>query len=123
MTDPRQKIPGNDHPITIEPQNARVVVRAGNQVIADSRHALSLREASYPPVLYIPRADVDLTLLKRIDRSTHCPYKGDASYFSMPTAGALGANIAWSYERPYDEVAAIAGHIAFYPDRAVSIEA
>lgn len=122
MTQPREKIPGKDHPIAIERHPTRAVVRAGAQVIADTTLALSLREASYPPVLYIPRADIDPALLERTDLSTHCPYKGDASYFSIPTAGELGINAAWSYERPYPAVAAIAGHIAFYPDRAVSIE-
>ncbi len=122
MTGQRQRIPGKDHPITIEPKHARIVVRAGNRVIADTIHALSLKEAAYPAVLYLPRADIDMTALERTDLTTHCPYKGDASYFSIPSAGDRAVNIAWSYEQPYDAVAEIAGHIAFYPDRLVSIE-
>jgi uncharacterized protein (DUF427 family) len=122
MTSPLQKLPSKDHPITIGPKQARIVVRAGNRVIADTIRAFSLKEAAYPAVLYIPRADIDLSQLERTDLATHCPYKGDASYFSIPEAGDRAVNIAWSYEEPYDAVAQIAGHVAFYPDRAVSIE-
>jgi uncharacterized protein (DUF427 family) len=122
MTQPLQKPPNKDHPITIEPKRARVVVRAGSLVIADTIRALSLKEAAYPAVLYVPRADVDITLLERTELTTHCPYKGDASYFSIPGAGDRAVNIAWSYEAPYEAVAQIAGYVAFYPDRIVSIE-
>lgn len=116
-----QKLPNRDHPITIEPKQARIIVRAGSRVIADTIRALSLKEAAYPAVLYIPRADIDLAQLERTNLTTHCPYKGDASYFSIPEAGDRAVNIAWSYEEPYGAVAQIAGHVAFYPDR-VSIE-
>jgi uncharacterized protein (DUF427 family) len=122
MTDKTRKLPGTDHPITIAHSNARIVVRAGDATIADTIRALALKEASYPIVHYIPRADIDMTLLARTDLSTHCPYKGDACYFSIPGAGEQAINIAWSYEYPYEAVGEIAGHIAFYPDRAVSIE-
>jgi len=113
------RVPGADHPITIEPCVGRVVVKHGHQIIADSRNALTLREASYPPVHYIPRADVDMARFEASTHQTYCPYKGDASYLS----GQGLPNSVWSYERPYDAVAAIAGHLAFYPDRhEISVE-
>ncbi len=110
------KIPGPDHPITIEADSGRVVVRLGEVVLADTRRALILREASYPPALYIPRADADMAKLARTDHATYCPYKGDCSYFSLP-AGPRAANAVWTYEAPYPAVAAIKDHLAFYPDR------
>jgi uncharacterized protein (DUF427 family) len=111
------KIPGPDHPITISPTSGRVVVKAGGKTVADTRTALTLKEASYPPVQYIPRADADMSLLTRTDHTTHCPYKGDASYYSLPGA----ENAVWTYETPYPAVAEIAGHLAFYPNRVDSI--
>jgi uncharacterized protein (DUF427 family) len=116
------KIPGADHPITVERNPARVVVSVAGRVIADTRDALSLREASYPAVQYIPRKDVDMSQLARSDHATHCPYKGDAAYYSIPAAGARGANAVWTYEMPYDAVAGIKDHLAFYPDRVDAIE-
>jgi uncharacterized protein (DUF427 family) len=116
-----KKLPGPDHPITVGKNPDRVVVKAGDQVIADTRDALSLQEASYPAVQYIPRRDVDLTLLERTDHRTYCPYKGDASYFSVLPAGPDGVNAVWTYEQPYDAVGDIREYLAFYPDR-VSIE-
>jgi uncharacterized protein (DUF427 family) len=116
------KTPGPDHPITIERNPGRVVVSAAGRVIADTRDALTLREASCPPVLYIPRKDVDMALLERTGHATYCPYKGDCSYFSIPLGGERSANAVWSYEKPYPAVAAIAGHLAFYPDRVERIE-
>ena len=116
------KIPNADHPIIVTPSGKRVVVTLGGKVIADSRNALTLREASYPAVQYIPRADVDMTQLTRTDHASYCPYKGDASYFSIPTGGDRSANAVWSYETPYDAVAAIKDHVAFYPDRVDKIE-
>ena len=116
------KIPGPDHPITITPGAKRVVVRVGGRVVADTRSALTLQEAAYPPVQYVPRADVDMTLLERTAHATYCPYKGDCSYFSVPAGGDRAANAVWTYEHPYDAVAAIRGHVAFYPDRVDSIE-
>jgi uncharacterized protein (DUF427 family) len=113
------KIPGPDHPIVIDRHPMRVIVKAGGKTIADTREALALREAKYPVVLYIPRKDADMSVLKRTDHSTHCPYKGDASYFSLP--GTQGANAVWSYETPHAAVAEIREHLAFYPDR-VTIE-
>lgn len=111
------KVPGPDHPIAITPSAKRVTVSLGETVIADTRHALSLKEAAYPAVMYVPRADVNMDLLIRSQHTTYCPYKGDCSYFTIPSAGARGENAVWTYEHPYDAVAAIAGHLAFYPDR------
>ncbi|WP_042298043.1 DUF427 domain-containing protein [Paraburkholderia bannensis] len=116
------KFPGPDHPITIERHPSRIVVKAGGKVIADTREALTLREARYPAVFYIPRKDVDMTLLQRTDHATYCPYKGDCAYFSIPSAGEPGINAVWTYERPYAAVAPIREHLAFYPDRIDSIE-
>jgi len=113
------KIPGPDHPIAILPADQHVVVRAGGRVLADTRGALSLREASYPAVPYIPRKDADMAQLERSTHKTYCPYKGDCSYYSIK-GGAQ--NAAWSYEDPYDAVAAIKDHLAFYPDRVDAIE-
>lgn len=116
MTGKPYKIPDANHPIDIAPFAGRVVVRAGGMVIADTRQALTLKEASYPAVLYVPRADADMAALARTSHATHCPYKGEASYFDLPT-GASGRNGVWSYETPHEAVAAIAGHLAFYPDK------
>ena len=116
------RIPGPDHPITIERNANRVVVRLAGRIVADTREALTLREASYAPVQYVPRNDVDMTLLQRTDHSTYCPYKGEASYFSMPAGGDRSANAVWSYEAPYDTVSVIKDHLAFYPDRVDAIE-
>jgi uncharacterized protein (DUF427 family) len=116
------KIPGPDHPITIEPNFNRVVVSVGGRAIADSTHALTLKESSYRPVQYIPREDVDMALLERSRHATHCPYKGDAAYYSVRVNGRGVENAVWTYESPYDAVAAIKGHLAFYPDRVDTIE-
>jgi uncharacterized protein (DUF427 family) len=116
------KQPGPDHPITIAPTGARVTVTVAGRVIADTTRALTLQEASYPGVQYIPREDVDMTQLRRTEHATHCPYKGDAAYFSIPAGGARAANAVWSYEAPYAAVAQIKDHLAFYPDRVDRIE-
>ena len=115
------RIPGPDHPITITPNPKRVRVTAGGVVIAESTNALILKEASYPPVQYIPRADAKMELLHKTARSTHCPYKGDASYFSVDAGGSTLDNAIWSYEEPFPAMAEIAGFLAFYPDK-VTIE-
>jgi uncharacterized protein (DUF427 family) len=111
------KTPGPDHPITIEPASERVVVRFGDTVVADTRKALVLREASYKPVLYIPREDAKLAQFERSDRKTHCPYKGDASYFHLVANGTRAENAVWTYESPFPAMASIAHHVAFYPDK------
>jgi uncharacterized protein (DUF427 family) len=116
------RIPGPDHPITIEPSGARIVVSVAGKVIADSRDAMTLREATYPAVFYIPRKDVDMTQLERTDHATYCPYKGDCAYYSIPVGGERSANAVWTYEAPYEAVAAIKDHLAFYPNRVDSIE-
>ncbi len=121
MTDRPIKIPGPDHPITVTPNSRRVVVTLGGKVIADTRDALTLQEASYPPVQYIPRRDVDMALLARTDHATYCPYKGEASYFSIPLGGERSVNAIWTYESAHPAVAAIRDHLAFYPDRVDGI--
>jgi uncharacterized protein (DUF427 family) len=110
------KQPGPDHPITVEPNPARVLVTAGGRVVADTTSALTLREASYAPVQYIPIEDVDPNALEPSDHTTYCPFKGDASYYSL-AFGENGENAVWEYRRPYDAVSAIEGHVAFYADR------
>jgi len=117
MPDKPIKIPGPDHPITIEPHPGRVTVQIGARTIADTINALALRENHYPSVFYIPRTDVDMALLERSDHVSYCPYKGEASYYSLPPTVDNAANAVWTYETPYAAVAAIEGHLAFYPDR------
>jgi len=109
--------PTAEHPITVEPNPNRVVVRLGDLVIAETDDALTLREASYPPVQYIPLADVDQSQLVRTDHDSYCPFKGDASYYSLPAAGEAGENAVWEYRDPYPPVAAIKDRVAFYTDR------
>jgi uncharacterized protein (DUF427 family) len=122
MTDKPILQPGPDHPITVEPNPARVVVSVAGRVLADTRDALTLREASYPPVQYIPLADVDMSLLEPTDNASYCPYKGDASYYSVPTGGERSVNAVWTYRAPFAAVAQIEGHVAFYPDRVDAID-
>ena len=116
------KVPGDDHPITIAQTPARVVVSVAGRVVADTWEALTLREASYPPVQYIPRKDVDMSLLERTDHATYCPYKGECAYYSIPLGGKRSVNAVWTYEVPYAAVAVIKDHLAFYPDRVDAIE-
>ena len=122
MTAKPVKIPGPGHPITIEKNPRRVVVSAGGRAVADTRAALTLREAGYAPVQYIPREDVDMSLLARAAHQTWCPYKGDCSYYSIAPGGERSVNAAWTYENPHRAVAAIRNHVAFYPGRVDSIE-
>ncbi len=122
MTARPHRSPGPDHPILIRPHAGRVVVRAGGKVIVDSRAALALREASYPVVLYLPRADADMAALTRTEHVTWCPYKGEASYFSIPAGGERGVNAVWTYETPFGAVESIGDHLAFYPDRVDGID-
>ncbi len=116
------KIPGPDHPITIAPNPKRVIVSVAGRIVADTREALTLREAAYRPVQYIPRKDVDMSLLQRTEHVTYCPYKGDCAYYSIPAGGKRSANAVWTYEAPYGAVAEIKAHVAFYPDRVNAIE-
>ncbi len=116
------KLPGPDHPIAISHNAKRVRVVFAGEVIADTTRALTLQEASYPPVQYIPRADVVMKLLAPTTHASHCPYKGDASYFSIAAGGKMAENAVWSYEQPYPAMAEIAGYLAFYPSRVDKIE-
>jgi uncharacterized protein (DUF427 family) len=116
------RIPGPDHPITVEPHGSHVVVRVAGRVIADTHRALTLRESTYRAVQYIPRSDVDMSLLERTSHATYCPYKGDCAYYTIPVGGSQAVNAAWTYESPYPAVAEIKDHIAFYPDRVDAIE-
>ena len=116
------KVPGPDHPITIASNPARVVVSVAGRVVADTRAALTLREAGYKPVQYIPRSDVDMSLLARTSHETYCPYKGDCAYYSIPLGGERAVNAVWSYEAPFPAVAAIKDYVAFYPTRVDAIE-
>ncbi len=118
----RMKLPSPEHPIAIEHNPNRVIVSVVGRVIANTGDALILREASYPPVQYIPRKDVEMTFLDRTDHVTYCPYKGDCAYFSVPAGGDRSVNAVWTYENPYPAVASIKDHLAFYPDRVDAIE-
>jgi uncharacterized protein (DUF427 family) len=117
MKEKQIKLPGPDHPISIQRNHARVVVLAAGRVVADTGNALTLREADYPAVQYIPREDVDFSQLERTDHATYCPYKGECSYYSVPAGGKKSVNAVWSYENPFPAVAQIREHVAFYPDR------
>jgi uncharacterized protein (DUF427 family) len=121
MSEKLVKIPGPDHPITIENKRAHVTVSVAGKVIADTRDALSLREASYPPVIYVPRGDVDMSALQRTDHATYCPYKGDCSYYSIPAGSERSVNAVWTYENPHAAVSQIKDYMAFYPDRVDAI--
>jgi uncharacterized protein (DUF427 family) len=114
--------PSARHPITIESNPNRVVVRIGDSVVADSRAAVTLQEADYAPVQYIPLADVDESMLERTEHTSYCPFKGDATYFSIPAGGERSENAVWEYQDPYPAVAEIKGRVAFYPDRVDAIE-
>lgn len=122
MADRAVKIPGPDHSISINPDAKRVRVIWRGKVLAESAHALALAEGSYPIVHYIPRADVDMRRLRRTAHSTYCPYKGDASYYSLVADGSDVEDAVWSYEAPFAAVAAIDGHLAFYPNKVDRIE-
>jgi len=121
MKERQIRVPGPDHPITIERNPVRVVVSVPGRVIADTRDALTLGESTYPPVQYIPLKDVDMSLLEPTDHSTYCPYKGDCAYYSIPIGGDKSMNAVWTYEVPFAAVAEIKDHFAFYPDRVDEI--
>jgi uncharacterized protein (DUF427 family) len=116
------KLPGPDHPITITPHKKRVRVIVGGQTVADTTHALRLQEASYPAVLYIPRADARMDLFTKTGHASHCPYKGDASYYSVTAGGTTAENAVWSYATPFPAMAEIKEYLAFYPSRVDGIE-
>lgn len=122
MTDTKVLVPGPDHPITLEATGARVRVLLGSRVIADTRDAITLREAAYPLVQYIPLADVDAAVLRPSEHTSYCPYKGRAGYYDLEVGNDAVSAAVWSYEEPHDAVAAVKGHVAFYPDRVDAIE-
>ena len=123
MTDKPIRQPGPDHPIRIERNPARVTVTVDGQVIADTNDALTLWEANYPPVHYIPLSDVVAGMVQPTDHYTYCPYKGDCSYYTVLVGGPRTVNAVWTYDAPYEAVAAIKGHVAFYPNRVDIAEA
>lgn len=116
------KEPGPDHPITIKPNPKRVRAVVGGVIVAETTQALTLKEASYPAVIYVPRADIEADLFETSERRSHCPYKGEASYLSITAGGLVRRDAAWSYETPSPAMSAIAGHVAFYPDKVDAIE-
>jgi len=116
------KIPGPDHPITIADAGVKVRVTLQGHVVAESSRVLRLEEKSYPPVYYIPRDDVYMSLLVRTRHYTYCPYKGDCTYYSVPVGGARSEYAVWTYENPYAAVGSIRDHMAFYPARVDEIE-
>ena len=116
------KEPGPSHPIVITPHPGRVRVVAGGEPVAETGRALILREAAYPPVLYIPRSDIRWSRFRKIDRTTTCPYKGEARYFDLNAGDSIRDSAAWSYENPFPAVSRIREHLAFYPDRVDAIE-
>jgi uncharacterized protein (DUF427 family) len=117
MTDKQVLIPGPDHPITVTPADERVTVTFGGRVIADTDRALVLQESTYPAVYYLPLDAVDAEVLEPTSHQTYCPYKGDASYYSLVDGEKVVENAVWSYVTPYDSVTEIAGHVAFYPQQ------
>lgn len=123
MSDKPIMTPGPDHPITIRQDGARVTATAGGRTIADSSATLTLQEADYPPVRYFPRADVDMAVLERTEHSTYCPFKGDASYYSVRTGDTVVDNAVWTYEEPHPAMVEIKDYVAFYPDRVQVSEA
>jgi len=121
MKEKQVRLPGPDHPISIQRNPARVVVSVAGRVIADTRNALTLREAAYPPVQYIPIEDVDSSQLERTNHATYCPYKGDCNYYSVVAGGQKSVNAVWCYEDPFPAVVQIKRHVAFYPERVDEI--
>lgn len=117
MSTREQKIPGPDHPITVTPTGQHVVVKVGDLTVAETDNALTLQESTYPAAQYVPLADVDPAVLIPSDTQTYCPYKGDATYFSIDGPDGEVTDAIWQYAEPYDAVSEIAGHVAFYPDR------
>ena len=111
-----------DEHITITDAGGTWSVRAGGAVLGETDAALELREGGYDPVIYFPREDIAMAFLDRSDKTSHCPHKGDASYFSVVTKSATLHDVAWSYEDPKADVARIKGYLAFYPRDEVTVE-
>ncbi len=122
MTDTLVLVPGPDHPITIEAARARVTVRLGGRVVADTQDALTLTETSYPPVQFVPLADVDESLLVPSSHTSYCPYKGAATYFDLRIGDDTASAAVWTYADPHDAVAQVKEHVAFFADRVDAIE-
>jgi uncharacterized protein (DUF427 family) len=116
------KVPGPEHPIAIAPGSKRVRVTFAGRVVADSTRALTLQETTYKPVHYIPRKDADMTAFERTEHQTYCPYKGDASYYSIKVGDKVAENAVWTYEQAFPAVSGIEGYLAFYPNRVDAIE-
>lgn len=116
------KLPGPDHPITITTNPHRVRVTFAGKIVAETSRALTLKEASYPAVQYIPREDANMSQFARTEHATQCPYKGQASYYTLQVDGRAAENAVWTYEEPYPAMAQIKGHLAFYPNRVDAIE-
>jgi len=114
--------PNRAHPLTVEPTDGHVTVRLGGRVVASTDRALTLREASYPAVQYVPLEDVDADALRPSTHTSYCPFKGDASYFDLVAGDDVAEAAVWTYREPHDAVAEIRGHVAFYPDRVDAIE-
>jgi uncharacterized protein (DUF427 family) len=121
MKEKQVKLPSLEHPVSIQHNPARVIVTVAGRAVANSRNALTLREAKYPPVQYIPPEDVDFSQLERTDHVTYCPYKGDCNYYSIPAGGKKSVNAVWSYEDPFPAVEEIRGHVSFYPEQVDEI--
>jgi uncharacterized protein (DUF427 family) len=114
---PEMRVPGPDHPITIEANPNRIQVSYNGHVIVDSVKALTLRESSYAPVIYFPPEDVSMEYFSRTDKATYCPYKGEAHYYTILMDGRFAENAVWTYEEPYEAMEQIRGHVAFYPNQ------
>ena len=118
MTERAVLQPTAQHPITITPTGRHVTVRVNGEVVAETDAALTLQESTYPAVQYVPLTDVVDSALSRSDNTTYCPYKGEANYYHVTAAGNTVDDVIWTYEQPYPAVGEIAGHVAFYTDKA-----
>jgi uncharacterized protein (DUF427 family) len=118
MTERTVLQPTAEHPITVKPTGKHVTVRVNGEVVAETDAALTLQESTYPAVQYVPMADVIGSALHRSDTTTYCPFKGDANYYHVTAGGDTVEDVIWTYEQPYPAVGDIAGHVAFYADKA-----
>ena len=120
---PEMKLPGPDHPITLSANPKRLRVRYNGHVIGDSERVLTLQESTYPPVQYFPRDDLEMSFFTRTEKTTYCPYKGEAHYFTLLMDGVFADNAVWTYENPYPAMDAIRELVAFYPNQVEIYEA
>ncbi len=121
MTDLKVLLPGPGHPITIEPTPSRVTVEHGGHVVADTSRSLTLQEADYPPVQYVPLADVDPAVLQPSSHTSWCPFKGKARYYDLVVEDQVVKNAVWTYRSPHEAVAEVVDHVAFYAERIDSV--